>query len=731
MRNGVDPIGRGFVRSGPAGRRRSLNGTGGSAPLPTRLPIRQNVKRRAEQPRQVHPFLLAIVLHTAILGILLFVTCAALPAGAALMVLEAQGWMTENTIELPQAGRLDRGLPQTARISSRDGTVLAEIDDVRYGRRTYVPLSEMAPALVQATMATEDRRYYSHPGVDPVGLARALGSNAESGSAAQGGSTIEMQLTRNLFLTDERTERTLARKVKEALAAVELDKRYSKDELIEAYLNVVFYGNRAFGAEAASQIYFGRSARELSLPEASLLAGLPQSPSRYDPLRHLDAAKDRQRAVLRRMVEADLISAEAAFQALNTPLTFRSPEPIPLRAPHWVNYIRELARAQFGPDELFTGGLQIRTTIDLEIQELAEQIVERNEGIRQTARANNTAMVVIEPSSGQVLAMVGSKDFHDLSIAGQFNVATSVRQPGSSIKPLVFLSGFEHGLNPAVMVQDQPTLFSAPLGQPHYNPENYEKKYFGRIGLRESLGNSLNVPSVKVLKFVGVPEFRDLARRLGISTLDNWSSEWLSLTLGGGEVRLLELTGAYATLARGGSHVPIESFLEVTTTAYETRYTTHGGFGGQQVVDPRYVYQLLHVMGDPGARLATFGPNTPLNLDRPHMVKTGTTDDYRDTWTIGCIPQVCVGVWMGNTNNDPMVKVSSSLTAGKVWVEMVQALAERKRWPPEPWARPDGLIVRQIPSAGGTRGGQSVYEEVFLEGHEERFVLEMDWTRPD
>lgn len=674
--------------------------------------------------------LIVLGLHAIVAVLLLLGACTAMPAGAALLALRARGWMSENTIELPRSGPLDRGLPQTARITARDGTVLAEIDDVRYGRRTFVPLKEMAPDLVNATMATEDRRYYQHPGVDPVGLVRAVGSNAEAGGVSQGGSTIEMQLTRNLFLTDERTEQSLARKVKEALAAVELNRRYSKEDLLEAYLNIVFYGNRAFGAEAAAQVYFGKSARELTLPEASVLAGLPQSPSRYDPLLHLDAAKARQRAVLGRMVDADLITADQAYEALTTPLAFKgATAPPPARAQHFVNYVRELARARFGPEVLFTGGLTIRTTIDLETQQLAEQIVAQNEGIRQAAHANNTAMVVIEPATGQVLAMVGSKDFNDVSIAGQFNVATSVRQPGSSIKPLVFLSAFEHGLSPATLVMDEPTSFSAPPGQPAYRPENYEKKYFGRLGLREALGNSLNVPSVKVLKYVSVPVFQDLARRLGISTLDSWDPRWLSLTLGGGEVRLLELTGAYATVARGGNYVPIESLLDVSTTRSEELYLTHGGQRGRQVVDPRAAYQLLHVMGDPGARLLTFGAQTPLNLDRPHMVKTGTTDDYRDTWTIGCVPQVCVGVWMGNTNNDPMVKVSSSLTAGRVWVEMIRTLVERKRWSPDPWPVPDGVVVKRIPSAGGR--GESSYEEVFIEGQEERTVLNLDWMRPD
>jgi 1A family penicillin-binding protein len=676
---------------------------------------------------------MVLVLNGIIIGLIFLAGCAAIPAVGAILALQGQAWMASQTITMPRSGPLDGDLPQTAIVTARDGTLLSEIGDVRFGRRSFVPLNELSQNLVLATMATEDRRYYEHRGVDMIGLMRAISSNAEAGDATQGASTIEMQLVRNLFLPDERTERTLSRKIKEAMAAVELDKRYSKDELIETYLNVVYYGNRAYGAEAAAQTYFGKSARELTLPEASLLAGLPQSPVQYDPYLHFEAARARQREVLDRMVNAELATREEAARAFSTSPAFKMQQAAsanPEQAPHWVNYVLDVVRARYGPEELFTGGLKIRTTIDLEVQHLAEQIVAQNEEVRQTAHANNTAMVVIEPLTGQVLAMVGSKDFYDTSIAGQVNVATAVRQPGSSIKPLVFLTGFERGLAPFTEVQDSPTAFSTPPGQPPYRPENYDNKYYGRITLREALGNSLNIPAVKVLKFVGVPAFQDLARRFGITTLDTWDSRWLSLTLGGGEVRLLEMTGAYATLAREGYRVPVEPFLDVTTARGKVLHQSDGGLSGEQVVDPRLVYQLLSVMGDPGSRVATFGANTPLNLGRPHMMKTGTTDDYRDTWTIGCVPQVCVGVWMGNTNNDPMVRVSSSLTAGKIWVDMMNALIERNRWEPVPFPKPQGVVVKNVPSITPMRG-QAEHEEVFLEGQREPSVLDMDWMRPD
>lgn len=657
--------------------------------------------------------------------------CGAVPATAALVATGVADSLDSHTIELPAGGPLDVGLPQTTTITARDGSILAEIDDVHYGRRIAVPLTAMTPDLVHATLAIEDRRYFDHPGVDAIGLLRALTENAGAGEAASGASTLEMQLVRNLFLADERSEQTVGRKMREAIAAVALNQRYSKKDLLQTYLNVVYYGNQAYGAEAAARRYFAKAAGELSLPEAALLAGLPQSPSSFDPFQHLDQAKLRQKDVLDWMAHEGFITPEQAAAAHAAPLELKTQEPPPRRAPHWVNYVRDLVRAHFGPEALFTEGLWVGTTIDPDIQALAERIVADNEAVRQQAHANNSAMVVIEPATGQILAMVGSKDFGNQSIDGQVNVAVAGRQPGSSIKPLVYLTGFEKGLNPAVEVLDQRTQFSAPPSQPPYMPANYDDKYFGRVTLRDALGNSLNVPAVKVLKYVGVPAFLDAARRLGISTLDDWDPHWLSLTLGGGEVRLLELTGAYATIARVGDHRPVEPFLTVETARGELLYDSSNGPLGEQVVDPRLAYQLLHVMGDTGARQATFGANTPLNLDRPHMVKTGTTDDYRDTWTVGCLPQVCIGVWMGNTDNRPMVKVSSSLTAGKIWVDMMRALIDRNKWAPQPFPRPDGLVVTRVPNVGNVRAGERDHEEVFVEGHEGRGFLDMDWKMPD
>jgi penicillin-binding protein 1C len=629
-----------------------------------------------------------------------------------------------------EKGRLDSGLPQSAIIRARDGTVLTEINDRNFGRRSSVSLEEISPYMLAATLAAEDRRFYQHSGVDFAGMARAFLQTASSEDAPSGGSTIEMQLARNVFLFDERNDQTLSRKVRETAAAMELDRRFSKSDILEAYLNIVYYGSMAHGVEAAAQTYFGKSAHDLTLTEASLLAGLPQSPTVLNPFSNMEGARERQRYVLDQMVVAKVITPEEAEAAWAAPLTLLDQSMSAQQTPHWVNYIEEYVRDKWGPEALYLQGFDVTTSIDLEVQQIAEQVVANNEPVRRQAAANNTAMVVLDRNTSQVLAMVGSKDFNNATIDGQVNVALAGRQPGSSIKPLVYLAAFEKGLNPSVQVTDEITQFSAPPGQPPYAPANYEDKYYGNVTLRDALGNSLNVPAVKVLKWETVRTFQDMARRLGITTLDNWDPRWLSLTLGGGEVRLIEMVGAYATIAREGEQKAVEPILSVKDGRDATVYQTPSG-PGQQIVDRRVAYQLLNIMGDSSARLVTFGPASPLNLPRPHMVKTGTTDDFRDTWTIGCLPQVCVGVWMGNTQNNPMVKTSSSLTAGKVWVDMMNALIARNQWAPDSFPVPDGVEVRRIRNVSGARPGQANYDEVFLPGQQEGTRLQMNWTQPD
>jgi membrane peptidoglycan carboxypeptidase len=432
------------------------------------------------------------------------------------------------------------------------------------------------------------------------------------------------------------------------------------------------------------------------------------------------------------MASAGFITAAEAEETQAEPIVVGDGADVPLPGSHWANYVRDAIIEKFGPSGLYTAGLNVETSLDPQAQQVAQQAVSGAAGVRGLAHANNTSVVVIDTATSQILAMVGSKDFNDTSISGQVNVALAGRQPGSSIKPLVYLAGFEHGLYPAAETMDRITAFSAPPGQPPYTPANYEDHYYGRVSLRDALGNSLNVPAVKVLKYTGVPAFQDLARRMGITTLDSWDPRWLSLTLGGGEVKLLELTNAYAAIAREGVYLPPEPIIKATDPEGNVVYDASKDPSGEQVVDPRLTYQLLSIMGDPSSRQVTFGPASPINLTRPHMVKTGTTDDYRDTWTVGCLPQVCVGVWMGNTDNDPMVKVSSSLTAGKVWVDTINGLIKTYSLEPEDWPVPDGVELVTETGRSGARPNAVPHTEVYLPGQRDQHaILDMDWRRPD
>jgi penicillin-binding protein 2D len=352
-------------------------------------------------------------------AIFLVVSIGATTAMAATLAIQVQGWLERRAVDMPNVPVLDAGLPQSATILARDDTPLAEITDVHYGHRVSVPLAQVSQMMVLATVAAEDQRFFNHNGVDPFGIARAVGQNLGGDGIMSGASTLEMQLVRNLFLPDEKNDQTLQRKVKEAVAAVQLDQIVDKSTIIEAYLNTVYYGNLAYGVEAASRRYFNKHANELTIPEAALLAGLPQSPSAYDPTREPEVAKTRRDHVLDRMVDSGFITEEEALAAEVEPIRLASAAAIAKQAPHWTNYIQDVARERFGPEALFTGGLRMETTIDLDVQRIAEQIVTANEPVRQLAHANNSALVVIDPRSSQVLAMVGSKDFNNTSITSR------------------------------------------------------------------------------------------------------------------------------------------------------------------------------------------------------------------------------------------------------------------------------------------------------------------------
>ncbi|MEZ4555038.1 MAG: PBP1A family penicillin-binding protein [Caldilineaceae bacterium] len=618
--------------------------------------------------------------------------------------------------DLPAPGELRNRAStfQTTRIYDREGNLLNETFDPNAGRRTVVPLAEMSPYLVQATIATEDANFYDHRGIDPVALVRALYYAVREGDVVSGGSTIPQQLVKMVMLSPERTIR---RKVNEAILSAEISRRYSKEQILEIYLNELSYGNLAYGADAAAETYFGKEVRELTLAEAALLAGLPQLPAYYDPYSHPDRAKARQEVVLGLMVEQGLISGEEADAAWAEPLAYQ-PVEFDLDAPHFTLFVRQQLEAILGPEALYQTGLEVYTTLDPTLQTAAEGIVAEQVAKLAEHNASNGALVALRPQTGEILALVGSADFDNVEIDGQVNMALAPRQPGSSIKPLVYLATFEQPDKPAAERWTPGTLVADikeefPDGaNPPYVPVNYDGREHGLVPVRTALGSSFNIPAVRALQQVGLDAFLALARRVGITTLTR-PDYGLSLALGGGEVPLLELTGAYAVLANGGVQTPPVSILEIRTGAGETLCKLGSEQPCQpaearQVVSPVDAFLVTDILRDNEARTPAFGPNSLLRLDRPAAVKTGTTNDFRDNLTVGYTPQLVTGVWVGNADNSPMRNISGVSGAGPIWNQfMTTALAGE---PALDFTPPPGVRQVEVCADTGTRPSQACPE---------------------
>jgi 1A family penicillin-binding protein len=634
--------------------------------------------------------------------LLLVLLTAAAFAGFTALSLAAQTY-AQLTRDLPSPGQLaTREMFQTAQIYDRNGELLHEFYDQQGGRRTLVTLREVSPWLIDATLAAEDANFYDNPGVDARSIIRAMWQNATHAGVVSGASTITQQLVRNVLLEPaERESQTLVRKFKEAVLAYHVNRLYTKDDILEMYLNEVYYGSHAYGIAAAAYTYFGKSPAELSLAEASLLAGLPQAPSDYNPRLNPDLARNRQRYVLDQMARQGFATEAETTAAWEQQVEFVEPKQQEIRAPHWVFYVRDLIEQKYGPRLLYQGGLQVETTLDLRLQHKLEEVARANEANLKLRAGTNTAIVALDPKTGQILAMVGSMNYDDPSIAGQVNVANSERQPGSSIKPLVYLTAFEKiGFTPSTVLQDVRKCFPGGQGQPPYCPVNYDNRFRGPITLRNALGNSLNIPAVETLERVGVPAAVEMANRLGVVSLTDPNRYGLAFTLGGAEVRPIELASAYGTFANGGRRTPLVAIKRIVDghdrVIEEARPTP-----GEQVVDPRYVYMLTHILSDNNARLITYGPNSLLKLSRPAAAKTGTTDNHRDTWTMGYTPNLVVGVWVGNTDGRPMREVLSSMSAGKIWHEAMEESFKLLELPVENFQRPEGLADVPVCGAGG------------------------------
>ncbi|MFH1667624.1 MAG: transglycosylase domain-containing protein [Candidatus Komeilibacteria bacterium] len=567
--------------------------------------------------------------------------------------------------DLPSPDKIiDRTIAQSTKIYDRTGEILLyEIAGDQ--KRTMVSLENLPAYAVQATISIEDKNFYEHGGISLWGILRGQIVPRLQGKRSQGGSTLTQQFVKNAILTNERS---LARKIKEWILSYRLEKKFSKDEILTMYFNEIPYGSNAYGIEAASNYYFDKKAADLSLAEATILAALPQAPSYYSPYGSNYAELiGRQQYILDLMVEEQYITEEEATTAKDYPLDFKK-RISDIKAPHFVLYIKEYLESKYGTQLVEQGGLNVITTLDIAAQEAAESaITEYAETNLEKYQASNASLVAIDVPTGQIVAMVGSKDYFDDTIDGQVNVSIQPRQPGSSFKPFVYLSGFTQGFTPDSILFDLDTVFKA---EPEsYAPKNYDLVEHGPVTIRQALAGSLNTPAVKMIYLAGVANVLDLADNFGYTTLGDRSRFGLSLVLGGGEVKLIEHVNAFAALAREGVWKPYQSILSVKDEngrlleEYKDDVT-------EKVVDIEYVRMLNSILSDNEARSYIFGEANYLTLPgRPVAAKTGTTNDYRDAWTIGYTPyQVAAGVWVGNNDNSEMKRgAAGGVVAAPVW----------------------------------------------------------------
>jgi 1A family penicillin-binding protein len=569
---------------------------------------------------------------------------------------------------LPEPGQLiDRELAQSTKIYDRTGEqLLYEIHGDQ--QRTLVTLTEMPEYVKWATVAIEDKDFYHHKGFSLWAIARTAFTNVIRGEKA-GASTLTQQLVKNAMLT---SEKRYSRKIREVLLAYKMEKKFAKDEILQMYLNEIPYGSTAYGVEAAAQRYFAKSVRDISLAEAAVLAALPQGPSRYSPYgQNLDLLIGRQQYILDQMVEQGYISEDDAEVAKAQDLEFKKQQSN-IKAPHFVMYIKEKLEGRYGIKAVEQGGYKIITTLDLYKQEIAEEVITEQAEARLTDyEASNASLVSIDPKTGQILAMVGSKDYFNDEIDGQVNIATSLRQPGSSMKPLVYASSFIKGYTPDTILYDVVTNFSNDEANP-YEPNNYDLKEHGPVSIRKALAGSLNVPAVKAIYLSGVSNVTDLATDIGYTSLNDPDRYGFSLVLGGAEVKLLEHTNAFAAFAREGLVNPVTGILRVEDS--EGNVLEEFEQNDKKVLDGNIARMVNDILSDNNARAYAFGTQNWLTLgSRPVAAKTGTTNDYRDAWTIGYTPSIVTGVWVGNNDNTEMKRgAAGGVVAAPIWHDYMQ-----------------------------------------------------------
>ncbi len=630
--------------SGKASESRRSRVGGGS-----RLPFKSFPGRWSNLPRHTKKKIIQIGITAVLVGIVLLVGFVA--------------WVSQ---DLPDPNKLsDRSVAQSTKIYARDGaTLLFEIHGDQ--RRTLVDLDQVGKYTKDATLAIEDKDFYNHGGISLRGTLRAIFVDLLTGSRSQGGSTITQQLVKNAILTNEKS---VVRKVKEWVLAYQIERRFTKDQILKLYFNEIPYGSNAYGVEAAAQTYFNKHAKDLDLPESALLAAILPAPSYYSPRgNHTDEVLDRWKLVLDLMRQQKKITKDQEKAAVAVDILSRiSPSKDKIIAPHFVFYVRDYLEKKYGTSQLERGGLKVVTTLDPDLQKIAEEEVaagaERNEA---RYKASNASLVAIEPKSGQLLAMVGSRDYFDSAHDGNFNVATALRNPGSSFKPIVYLTAFMKGYTPATVLFDLKTDFGPDGSGKDFSPDNYDFKEHGPLQMRQTLDGSLNIPAVKTLYLAGIPSTVDTAEKLGYTTLDR-SKLGLALAIGGGAVRLIEHVSAFATLANDGVRNPTTALLRVEDAKGKILELYQDK--SERVLPEEPVRELDDVLSDNGARAFVFGAHNLLTLPgRKVAAKTGTTNDFVDGWTMGFTPQLAAGVWVGNNDNSPMRSgADGSIVAAPIW----------------------------------------------------------------
>lgn len=659
---------------------------------------------------------------------------------AATTALVIVGWVVyqRNTEDL---GDINAMLSQNfgpAKIFDRNGKLLYEFEDKQEGLYEKATINKISPWVIKGTIATEDASFESNHGINVRGLLRAGIENFFPGKGGflqgSGGSSITQQLVKNTLIPEEdRYKRSVDRKVKEAALAVEITRRYSKDQILEWYLNQIYYGNRAYGIGAAAQRYFGVSADQLDLAQASLLVGIPQSPVAYDPLLNFEAAKARQAQVLDLMVRHGQATPAQAEAARNAPLAFveRSPSR-DIRAPHWVFYIQDLLIKRYGEAQMYRGGLRVVTTLDLDLQEKGTEIVDQwvTEFEKQNCGCHNGALTAIDNNTGEILAMVGSRDFWRKEIQGENNNATAIKQPGSAFKPAVYLAAMMKGWNPSTVIWDVPKKYPNPGGEP-FVPVGPTSSYQGPVTVRQALGSSLNAPAVAAAAYAGVPAVIDVAHKLGISTLTDPENYGVSIATGGSNITLLDMTYMYSTLANQGAMVgepaaqgsarkldPVP-LLKVTDGSGKVLYEFKEP-RREQTVPPQYAYLITNVLSDDNARTLIYSPGLfSLKDGRPLAAKTGTQQGFevsqiRSTWNFGYVPDLSVGVWVGNADGSLVRNISSASSSLRIWRDFMQYAVDYLKIGPRPFAQPPGIVRAKatIPGAGGCRE----VEDLFVQG---------------